>query len=48
MRGAALASYLLFQAGYTQELMALGRADTLAMRRGRCAGFSGGRMQGQK
>jgi NTE family protein len=29
-RGAALASYLLFEAPFTQELMALGRADTQA------------------
>jgi len=32
-RGAALASYLLFEAPYTQELMAMGRADTLRQRR---------------
>lgn len=39
VRGAALASYLLFEAGYTQELMALGRADTLAMRAEVCRFF---------
>ena len=39
MRGAALASYLLLEAGYTQELMALGRADTLAMRAEVCRFF---------
>lgn len=30
VKASALASYLLFDAGFTQELMALGRADTLA------------------
>jgi NTE family protein len=37
-QGAALASYLLFESGYTRELMALGEADVLA-RRGEVQGF---------
>jgi NTE family protein len=32
VKGAALASYLLFESAFTQELMALGRADTLRQR----------------
>ncbi len=39
-RGAALASYLLFEAPYTHELVALGQADTLA-RRDEVAAFFG-------
>ena len=39
-RGAALASYLLFEAEFTRELIQLGHADTLA-RRGELCGFFG-------
>jgi NTE family protein len=39
-QGSALASYLLFEAPFTQELMALGEADTLA-RRAEVAAFFG-------
>jgi NTE family protein len=39
-RGAALSSYLLFEAPYTRELMALGEADTDA-RRGEVLAFFG-------
>jgi len=38
-RSAALASYLLFEPGFTGELMALGRADTLAQRDAVCRFF---------
>jgi NTE family protein len=39
VRGAALASYLLFESGYTRELMALGHADTLDKRTEVCHFF---------
>ena len=39
-RGAALASYLLFETAYTRELVALGVVDTLA-RRDEVAAFFG-------
>jgi NTE family protein len=39
-KGSALASYLLFESGFTQELMALGYADTLKQE-GEVRGFFG-------
>lgn len=42
IKGAALASYLLFESAFTRELMALGRADTLKHREAVCQFFGWG------
>ena len=46
-RGSALASYLLFEAPFTQELIALGEADTLLRRSEVLAFFGWGQAPGQ-
>ncbi len=47
-RGAALASYLLFEAPYTRELIALGEADTLARRADVLSFFGWGSARAQR
>ena len=44
VRGAALASYLLFESSYTQELMALGARDA-AVRKAEVVAFFGKYME---
>lgn len=44
IKGSALASYLLFDTGFTRELMALGRADTLRQHEAVCRFFGWNRI----